>query len=239
MDKEAIVSNLVDTLITVILGSITTAARTITDGVSVLQDFFYVKVSGVSFIVLGARQTGKTTLIEWLRGNMASIEGFEPDPTAAGGEVVADFNTRVGDTFMKLKPSRDVGGEYAMWETDWLELFRTAQPRGILFLIDHTDVHLQKDALNFVMQMIEDERTAAKNLRAFYILVNKSDLWGDETTLDEIMHHYRNEQRRLKAQAERMGYQWAVTEGSLVTGRGIKQAVQQFFNALRPRPQQN
>ena len=75
--------SIIDTIITVIIGSISTAARTITDGVSVLQDFFYVKVSGVSFIVLGARQTGKTTLIEWLRNNMESIEGFEPDPTAA------------------------------------------------------------------------------------------------------------------------------------------------------------
>lgn len=232
-------SNILDTILTVIIGSFSTAARTITDGVSVLQDFFYVKFSGVSFIVLGSRQTGKTTLIEWLRRNMTSIEGFEPDPTAAGGEVVEDFNTRVGDTFMKLKPARDVGGEYAMWETDWVELFRTAQPRGILFLVDHTDVHLQKDALNFVMQMIEDEKDAAKNLKAFYILVNKSDLWGEDQTVDEIMHHYRNEQRRLKAQAERLGFRWAVNEGSLATGKGIKHVVQQFFNALRPRPPQS
>lgn len=230
-------SNLLDTILTVIIGSISTAARTITDGVSVLQDFFYVKVSGMSFIVLGARQTGKTTLIEWLRRNMASIEGFEPDPTAAGGDVVPDFNTRVGDTFMKLKPSRDVGGEYAMWETDWVELFRTAQPRGIIFLIDHTDVHLQKDALNFVMQMIEDERQSSQNLKAFYILVNKADLWSEDTTLEEIMHPYRNEQRRLKAQAERLGYKWSITEGSLVTGLGVRSMIQDFFNTIRPRPQ--
>ncbi|MBZ0289191.1 MAG: GTPase domain-containing protein [Anaerolineae bacterium] len=231
-------SNILDTLLTVIIGSISDAARTISDGVSVLQDFCYVKVSGMSFIVLGARQTGKTTLIEWLRGNMASIEGFEPDPTTAGGEVVPDFNTRIGDTFVKLKPNRDVGGEYAMWETDWLELFRTAQPRGIIFLIDHTDVHLQKDALNFVMQMIDDEREASQNLKAFYILVNKSDLWGEEATLDDIMHHYRNEQRRLKAQAERLHFQWSVSEGSLVTGRGVRSMMQSFFNAIRPRPHQ-
>lgn len=230
-------SNILDTLITVIIGSISTAARSITDGVSVLQDFFYVKVSGVSFIVLGSRQTGKTTLIEWLRRNMATIDDFEPDPTAAGGDVVPDFNTRVGDTFMKMKPVRDVGGEYAMWETDWMELFITAQPRGIIFLIDHTDVHLQKDALNFVMQMIEDERQASQNLKAFFIMVNKSDLWAEETTLDEIMHHYRNEQKRLKAQAERLGYKWSITEGSLATGKGVQETIKQFFNVVRPRPQ--
>ena len=70
--------------------------------VSALQDFFYVKVSGVSFIVLGSRQTGKTTLIEWLRHNMHTVDEFAPDPTAAGGDVVPDFNTRVGDQYMYL-----------------------------------------------------------------------------------------------------------------------------------------
>jgi signal recognition particle receptor subunit beta len=231
------VSNILDTIITVIVGSITTVSRTVTEGVNTLQDFFYVKISGMSFIVLGSRQTGKTTLIEWLRRNMSSIDDFQPDPTAAGGDVIPDFNSLMGEEYMKLKPNRDVGGEYAMWETDWVELFRAAQPRGILFLIDHSDVHLQKDALNFVMQMIDEEQIAAKNLKAFFILVNKSDLWGDETTLEDIMHHYRNEQKRLKAQAERMGYKWSISEGSLVTGKGVKQTMRHFFNVMRPRPQ--
>lgn len=228
-------SNIFDTLLTVIVGTVTTVGKAVTETVSAIQDFFLVKVSGMSFIVLGARQTGKTTLIEWLRNNMHELDGFEPDPTAAGGDVVPDFNTRVGDTYMKLKPNRDVGGEYAMWETDWVDLFRSAQPMGIIFLLDHTDVHLQKDALNFVMQMIEDEPEAARHLKAFYILVNKSDLWGEDTTLDEIMHHYRNEQKRLKSQSERMGYKWAVHEGSLMTGRGVKHVMSRFFNAMRPR----
>lgn len=230
-------ANILDTLITVVVGTITGVGRAVGGTVAGLQDFFYVKIAGLSFIVLGARQTGKTTLIEWLRRNLRSIEGFTPDPTAAGGDVVPDFMSRVGDEFMKLKPARDVGGEYAMWETDWIELFRTAQPRGIIFLLDHTDVHLQKDALNFVLQLIEDERAAARNLKAVYILVNKSDLWGGEMALDDILHHYRNEQRRLKAQSERFGYKWYVTEGSLTTGRGVTDFMRKFLNTIRPRPQ--
>ncbi len=229
-------NNILDTIVTVIIGSITGVTRTISEGVEEIQDFFYVKVSGMSFIVLGARQTGKTTLIEWLKNNMDKIEDFQPDPTTAGGELVSDFNTRVGDSYMKLKPNRDVGGEYAMWETDWLELFRTAEPRGIIFMVDHTDVHLQKDALNFVMQMIDDEPSAAKNLKAFYIMANKADLWGDELTLNEIVENYRNEQKRLKNQAERLGFKWAIHEGSLATGKGVKTVMREFFNAIRPRP---
>jgi hypothetical protein len=135
---------------------------------------------------------------------------------------------------MKLKPNRDVGGEYAMWETDWVELFRGARPNGILFMLDQTDPFLQKDALNFVLQMIDDEPAAAKSLKAFYILVNKSDLWGDETTLDDIMQHYKNEQKRLKSQAERVGYKWEVAEGSVTANRGVTEYMKKFINILRP-----
>ena len=122
-----------------------------------------------------------------------------------------------------------------MWETDWVELFREAQPRGIIFMIDDTDVHLQKDALNFVLQMIDDEPAASRQLKAFFILVNKYDLWGEEKNLDDIMSHYRNERRRLDAQAERLGYKYAITYGSLTTGKGVRPMMQKFFNILRPK----
>lgn len=228
-------ANIIETIITVVVGTITGVTRTVTTGVSVLEDFFYVRISGLSFIVLGARQVGKTTLIEWLKHNMKDITGFDPEPTAAGGDDIGDFVSKVGDTHMKLRPTRDVGGEYAMWETDWIDLFREAQPRGIIFVMDHTDVHLQKDALNFVMQMIDDEPAAAKSLKAFFVLVNKSDLWDHEQTLDDIMTHYRNEVKRLNAQAERVGYRYAITFGSLYTGRGVKAMMKEFFNVIRPK----
>ncbi|MFW5772891.1 MAG: ADP-ribosylation factor-like protein [Phototrophicaceae bacterium] len=229
-------NNIFDTLVTVVIGTISGVAGTVRDGVGLLQDFFYVRVGGLPFIVLGARQVGKSTLIEWLRHNMKDVEGFEPDPTAAGGDEISDFTSKIGETRFKLKPTRDVGGEYAMWETDWLELFREAQPRGIIFVMDHTDIIRQKDALNFVMQMIEDEPAAAKNLRAFFVLVNKCDLWEGITTLDDIMANYRNEQKRLAAQAERVGYKYAITYGSLYTGKGVRAMMKEFFNVLRPRP---
>jgi hypothetical protein len=166
----------------------------------------------------------------------AVSEEFSPDPTAAGGDVIPDFTTRIGDTFMKLKPNRDVGGEYAMWETDWVDLFRSAQPRGIVFLLDHVDVVTHKDALNFVLQMLEDEPQLAKQIKAFYVLVNKSDVWGDDVTLEDILLNYRNEQKRLRSQAERFGYGVVIAEGSLMTNRGVVEFMKKFFNAVRPKP---
>lgn len=231
-------ANALETIITVVIGTITGISRTITATVEGIQDFFYVRVAGLSFVVLGSRQVGKTTMIEWLRNNMASIEGFEPDPTVAGGDVVDDFTSNLDGKSMKLKPNRDVGGEYDMWETDWVELFREAQPRGIIFMIDHTESHIQKDALNFVLQMIEDEQEASQNLKAFFILINKSDLWEGEISIDEIENRFRNEKRRLITMAERLDFKWAMAPGSLMTGRGVRPFIKQFFNTIRPQKQQ-
>lgn len=230
-------SNIIDSLITVIAGSLSGVSQGLNSTIATLEDFFYIKVRGLPFIVLGARQTGKTTLIEWLRRNMSSLEGFEPDPTTAGGDAVPDVTAQLDDgKYVKLKPMRDVGGEYAMWETDWVELFREAQPRGILFMLDHTEVHLQKDALNFVLQMIEDEPGAARNLRAFTIFVNKADLWSEDSSVDEILHHYRNEHKRLRSQAERFGYHYEIASGSVLADVGIRAVMQRFVNAIRPKP---
>jgi GTPase SAR1 family protein len=201
-----------------------------------VQDFIFVKIFGLPFIVLGARQTGKTTLIEWLRENVDSLESFDPAPTAPGGDAVSTFSAHVGTESMRLKPTRDVGGEYEMWETDWIDLFRETRPRGIIFMIDHTDILNHKDALNFVLNMIEEETDAKRNLKAFLLLVNKSDLWLSETSLDKLMQNYSNEIKRLRNQAERLGYHTWIQSTSVITGVGVDEAVRTFFNTIRPRP---
>ncbi|MDX2139801.1 MAG: ADP-ribosylation factor-like protein [Chloroflexota bacterium] len=229
-------ANIIDTLITIIFGSITNVSRTIGTVTGGLEDFFYVKISGLSFIVLGARQTGKTTLIEWLRRNLHTVGDFAPEPTAAGGDLVPSFSAPVDDgRYLKLKPNRDVGGEYAMWETDWVELFREAKPRGILLLVDHTDVAMHKDALNFVLQMIDDEPEASRQLKALFVIINKQDIWGVDMAMDELVSQYRNEQKRMRSQAERVGYKWSFMSGSVLTGSGLFEALRKFFNTIRPK----
>ncbi len=231
-------TNLIDQLFSAVFGSVSSSklVNSLTQSADRIYDFVYVKVLGLPFIVLGARQTGKTTLIEWLRQNVASLSEFQPEPTAPGGDNVGMFSSFIGEEMMRLKPTRDVGGEYEMWETDWLELFRDAKPRGIIFLIDHTDVLKHKDALNYVMNMIEEETDAKRNLKSFLILVNKSDLWLSDTTLDKLMMNYGNEVKRLHNQAERLGYQATIQSSSIATGVGIRDAMRTFFNHIRPQP---
>lgn len=229
-------TNLIEQFFSAIFGSVgKDFVNSLTRGADQIYDFVYVKMFGLPFIVLGARQTGKTTLIEWLRQNVASLEEFQPAPTAPGGDAVGTFSSYIGDETIRLKPTRDVGGEYEMWETDWVELFREAKPRGIIFMIDQTDILKHKDALNFVMNMIEEE-DARHNLKALLILVNKSDLWLANTALDKLMANYANETKRMQNQAERLGYKASIYSSSISTGVGVRDAMRTFFNQIRPQP---
>lgn len=226
-----------DRIVSIIVGTLNTLIPSaVTDRVNGLVDFAYVRVFGLPFIVLGYRQTGKTTLLEYLRRDTTLLEAFDPDPTAAGGEGIRNFGATIGDEYLRLKPRRDVGGEYAMWETDWVALFREAKPRGIIFLIDHTNPYQHKDALNFALQMIDEEEDAHKQLKTVLMLVNKCDLWDEDTTLESILEEYRNEVRRLKSQSERLGYNFEIAQTSLVSGYGVHDALKKFFNKIRPRP---
>ncbi|NJL56807.1 hypothetical protein HC928_17890 [bacterium] len=38
--------------------------------------------------------------------------------------------------------------------------------------------------------------------------------------------------------AERVGFKWAMASGSLMTGKGVRPFMKEFFNTLRPRPRQ-
>ncbi len=226
-----------DRIISIIVGTLNNLIPSSVSGsANALVDFAYVRVLGLPFIVLGYRQSGKTTLLEWLRRDTAYLADFDPEPTAAGGDPVPVFGSNIGSQHMRLKPGRDVGGEYAMWETDWLDLFRHARPRGIVFMMDHTNPPQHKDALNFVLQMIDEEPAAAKNLKMFLLVINKADLWGSEKTLGDLLDEYRNETRRLKSQSERLGYAYMIAATSLVTGAGVSEAMTRFFNAIRPKP---
>lgn len=218
-----------------VLKTLGNVMRILADSGQQVVDFAYVKVLGLPFVVLGYRQTGKTTLLSYLRHNAEYLVAFEPEPTAAGGEAVPAFTTRLDGEGVKLRPRRDVGGEYSMWDTDWVDLLQQARPRGIIFMIDHENPYQHKDALNFVLNLIEDEPSVRRSLKMFLVLVNKSDLWAGERLQEDILDELRNETRRLKSQAERVGYQYHIAATSLVTEDGIRDAMVQFFSSIRPR----
>lgn len=216
------------------LASITRGFASLGEGV---LDFAYVRVVGLPFVVLGYRQTGKTTLLAYMRRNLQLLDtdAWQPEPTTAGGEAVPVFTTRLEGEGFRLRPRRDVGGEYAMWETDWVDLFQQAKPRGLIFLIDHTRPYQHKDALNFAMNLVEDEAAAGRKIKALLLIVNKMDLWKEEKSLDDVLEDFRNETRRMRSQAERLGYRLIIQPASVLSGEGVEEGLHEFFNAVRPK----
>ena len=79
-----------DRIISILVGTLGSLIPSgVSSAVDNAIDFAYVRVLGLPFIVLGYRQSGKTTLLEWLRRDTSYLADFDPDPTAAGGDPVA------------------------------------------------------------------------------------------------------------------------------------------------------
>ncbi len=238
-------SDLFDRIVSVIAGTLTQFGLRESNRI---YDYAIVRFWGLSFVVLGARQTGKTTLIEWLRGNSSFLNDFAPEPTRPGGERVQKFSSRVAGETIRTKIERDVSGEEEAWEQDWVDLLTSTKPRGIIFLIDYKHPEVQspdqaspssihKEAFDYVLNLLQQYPDVNHRLKAFYVFVNKSDIWG-ETTISDILKDYRNQRDRLEMEAERTGYSTVIAGGSITSGEGINSFMKSFFNAIRPRPKE-
>jgi hypothetical protein len=74
-----------DRILSILVGTLGSLVPSgISSSVNTVVDFAYVRVLGLPFIILGYRQSGKTTLLEWLKRDTAYLQDFDPDPTAAG-----------------------------------------------------------------------------------------------------------------------------------------------------------
>jgi hypothetical protein len=50
-----------------------------------------------------------------------------------------------------------------------------------------------------------------------------------------VLEDFRNEARRLKHQAERLGYETFIASSSLKNGEGVREVMARFFNLIRPK----
>ena len=101
------------------VGSITGVGRVISQSVSGFEDFLYVKIRGLSFVVLGARQTGKSTLVQMLtpgRRNYRSLDDLDvldaarrdPESLVGGsGPVTLDEIQRAPELLHAVKRAID------------------------------------------------------------------------------------------------------------------------------------
>ncbi len=197
-----------------------------------LVNNLYTRVIGLPFVVLGNPGTGKTTLLDLLKTGESRVELTEHISTRSP-EIIEDFEYRINkEKTIKLRPQFDVPGEAELRNAIWTQLLRDAKPTGIIFLMDHTDTQSHKEALSFIINMIDKDTMLRWRLKAFLILINKQDLWSDRTDKENIWKDYFSEDLRLRSMAERHKFKWKYAACSLTRGVGISEEISNFLNAI-------
>lgn len=206
----------------------------------------------LEFAIFGYAGTGKTTLLNRMQSGVPT----SPDPTAQMNEIDQFELHVVGRGPLKIQHIYDLPGRPSeagdlsthgdCWP-DWDKVFVGQMPRGIIFLVDHTNREKSKQALRYVINMIEqaDEpasmnplrrlfghsrQRARHNLRVFLLLVNKLDLWETQgITSDEILNGYEREIRQVISIMKRNRGRFYRDEISALRGTNFERVVQNFM----------
>lgn len=133
-------------------------------------------------LVLGARQTGKTTLLLYLQHGRP----FEPgrdgeahtaDPTAA--VAIVDRRVEVDErTFLRLK--KDVPGDTALRDT-WRATLEEVRPDGIIYMLDGRldDAALELAVDECFSDVLSLYANGLRELVTLHMFVGHCDRWGD------------------------------------------------------------
>jgi hypothetical protein len=145
-----------------------------------IRRIYRVYFEGRNILVLGAKQTGKTSLINFLHAGKPyeEVEGEKQALNPTSGAAVIDKKVRVN----KDKPRRipkDVGGEPA-FRLLWAQMIKELEPEGIIYMIDgRLSAAKLKQAVNELRSdVLKHFERDAQELIALHIFMNYSDKWG-------------------------------------------------------------
>jgi hypothetical protein len=133
-----------------------------------------------NILILGAKQTGKTSLINFLHANKPyeEVEGGKQPPNPTSGVAIVDKKVDINKR-KRVKIPKDVGGEHA-FRPLWAEMILDLRPEGIIYMIDgrlsapklrHAVDELRSDVLKHF------ERDA-QELIALHVFMNYADKWA-------------------------------------------------------------
>lgn len=132
-----------------------------------------------NILILGERQTGKTSLALYLQHGkpFETIDGEKcpPNPTAMVGVLDKKFELQ-RKNWLKLK--QDVPGDLSLRDT-WAQAIHELKPQGLIYMVDgRLDEQGLRDAVSaiaeHVLVLYEDSRGA---LAALHVFINFADVW--------------------------------------------------------------
>ncbi|RYE84696.1 MAG: hypothetical protein EOO75_17805 [Myxococcales bacterium] len=133
-----------------------------------------------TILILGPKQAGKSTLLQFMRsGQPYEVVGDElrtPAPTAMAAVVDQKF---AADKKNWLRLKRDVPGDLDLRDT-WAQAIADVKPHGIIYLLDgrRSDEQLRADVQDIVPHVLVHYAESLGHLAALHVFVNFCDGWG-------------------------------------------------------------
>ncbi len=133
-----------------------------------------------NILVLGPKQTGKTSLVFLLQHDrpyeVVDGEIRAPNPTAAAAIVDKKFPLQHGN-WLKLK--RDVPGDLDLRDT-WAQAINDVRPHGIIYMLDGRldDKQLRVETSMIRENVLRHYADSLGELRALHVFLNFADAWA-------------------------------------------------------------
>jgi type IV secretory pathway ATPase VirB11/archaellum biosynthesis ATPase len=146
-----------------------------------IQDRWNQLFGSKNILVLGPRESGKTSLIYYmLNGHPFQVENGEkrtPNPTATAAIVNEKFKLQHGN-WQKIQ--KDVPGDEALRDT-WADALEEINPRGIIYMLDG---RLDEDELleateDIGPSVLAHYENSLRNLETLHVFLNFADQWAD------------------------------------------------------------
>lgn len=218
------------------------------------------KKANICFLILGGRRVGKTTLINWLRSMEAKKAFFKLEkgyqPTIPQGESVPEMYIEFGDKQYNLAIPLDVAGDYEGGPINqWAKIYQDPKVdlNGLILMLDHMShenvsseerIAHHRGAWNEMIALIDKNEGNAlrNNIKALYILVNKSDLWRGKVNQDDwnmadeamtiIQNHYSDQFDMTQRIAKRFNWSVKVAGMSLENEENVVDVMSSFASHL-------
>lgn len=193
----------------------------------------------VSFLIFGGRQVGKTSLVNWLKSMNNRDAQFVLDksyqPTLPTGDDVPEMLINLSDNKYNIAIPVDVSGDHSGPINAWEQVYQDHRLKlnGLIFMIDHaSQIPPEKHQIVWdrMISIFKEDKGAFKdNIKALYIIINKSDLWSNDITATDIIEtHYKQQFETTQIIAKRLNWNLKVEAMSLEKEYNVQDIITSF-----------
>jgi GTPase SAR1 family protein len=149
-----------------------------------IQNWYRYAVNNRNILILGPRQSGKTSLILFLQTNrpftLKDGKRVEPEPTGAAAIIDRAVNLNKRNQRKKeiVNIRKDVGGDKVFSDL-WKELIEDIDPEGIIYMVDgsNPEKQLKEDIDRLFSDVLIKYEDQKRKLVALHVFINFSDIW--------------------------------------------------------------